>query len=282
MTRKFQDFERLAQCPSCDSPQIVTTVEPDIGQCSACQLYFRNPRPTQAEIARSYDTGGTFAAWQEEESARAEMWKRRRALVRRFAAGGRLLDVGTGDGRFLATAQAAGFEVVGTEVSESGAAYARKRGFDVHLGQIAELELPNESFDLATIWHVLEHVPNPGAVLRKVHRVLRPEGILAVALPNEENFFIRRRFGRAKGSPFDPLTFGGEIHLTYFRPATLRAALRAAGFSVLEFGVDDIYHVRDLKMRLKLPVQRGLARLLGWHFAVAMYAICQRGDRSAR
>lgn len=49
-----------------------------------------------------------------------------------------------------------------------------------------------------------------------------------------------------------------------------------------EFGVDDIYHVRDWKMRLKLPVQRGLAGLFGWHFAVAMYAICQRVDRSAR
>jgi len=47
---------------------------------------------------------------------------------------------------------------------------------------------------------------------------------------------------------------------------------------VLEFGVDDIYHVRDFKMRLKLPLQRTLARMFQWHFAVAMYAICRRTE----
>jgi 2-polyprenyl-3-methyl-5-hydroxy-6-metoxy-1,4-benzoquinol methylase len=275
----FQDFESLAHCPGCSSTSIWIAVEPDIGQCSDCGLHFRNPRPTQSEIGRSYDTGDTFEAWQAEEAARARMWDRRLDIIQRYAAGGRLLDVGTGDGRFLTTAQKGGYEVVGTEVSKAGATYARQRGFDVHLGQITDLALPEESFDLATIWHVLEHVPDPGAVLRKVHALLRPGGLLAVAVPNEENFFLRNRFGKAKASPFDPLTFGGEIHLTYFRPATLRSALRTARFELLEFGVDDIYHVRDLKMKLKLPVQQLLARTLQWHFAVAMYAVCRRIDR---
>jgi 2-polyprenyl-3-methyl-5-hydroxy-6-metoxy-1,4-benzoquinol methylase len=276
VTPKFQNFESLALCPGCGSASIGKAIEPDIGQCSNCRLYFRNPRPTQAEIARSYNTGGTFEAWQAEEPARSMMWERRLALIQRYASSGRLLDVGTGDGRFLATAQQAGYEVTGTEVSEAGASYARQRGFEAHLGQITDLALPPESFDLATIWHVLEHVPDPGAVLRKVHSLLSPGGILAVAVPNEENFFIRRRLGMAKSSPFDPLTFGGEIHLTYFRPATFRSTLRAAAFEVLEFGVDDIYHVRDLKMRLKLPFQQALAGTLNWHFAVAMYAVCRR------
>lgn len=276
MNAQFIEFEKVAGCPGCGSTAIRTAVEPDIGQCAICDLYFRNPRPTQAEIARSYDTGCTFDAWQDEEAARATMWKRRLDVIRRHVANGRLLDVGTGDGRFLATVKQAGYEVVGTEVSEAGARYARQRGFDVHLGQITDLTLPEETFDVATIWHVLEHVPDPRAVLRKVHTLLRPGGILAVAVPNEENFFIRQRFGKAKTSPFEPLKFGGEIHLTYFRPSTLRATLRAAAFEVLEFGVDDIYHVRDLKMRLKLPAQQALARILNWHFAVAMYVICRR------
>ena len=146
----------------------------------------------------------------------------------------------------------------------------------MHLGQITDLDLPPESFDVATIWHVLEHVPDPAAVLRKVRSLLRPGGILAVAVPNEANFFLRQRFGKAKNSPFDPLKFGGEIHLTYFQPKTFRSTLGAAAFDVLEFGVDDIYHVRDLKMRLKLPFQKMLARTSGWHFAVAMYAVCRR------
>ena len=276
MTARFVDFEKLQRCPGCGSTELAAAAEPDIAKCRECHLYFRNPRPTQTEIARSYNTGGTFEAWQEEEAARATMWERRLNIVQRYAASGRLLDLGTGDGRFLMTAQRMGYDVVGTEVSEAGASYARERGFDVHLGQITDLALPAASFDLATIWHVLEHVPDPGAVLRKAHTLLRPGGILVVAVPNEENFFVRQRFGKAKGSPFDPLKFGGEIHLTYFRPSTLRSTLRTAGFEVLEFGVDDIYHLRDLQMRLKLPVQQALARMFQWHFAVAMYAICRR------
>ncbi len=69
--KAFREFENIKTCPGCGSAQIQTAIEPDLGQCSACGLLFRNPRPTQAEIARSYDTGGTFSAWQDEEAARA-------------------------------------------------------------------------------------------------------------------------------------------------------------------------------------------------------------------
>jgi 2-polyprenyl-3-methyl-5-hydroxy-6-metoxy-1,4-benzoquinol methylase len=189
----------------------------------------------------------------------------------------RLLDVGTGDGRFLQACREAGYDVTGTEVSATGAAYAQRQGFDVRMGQVTELDLPAESFNVVTLWHVLEHVPEPGVVLRKVHSLLRPGGVLAVAVPNEENFFVRRRLGLpTPTSPFDPLQFGGEIHLTYFRPGTLRATLGAAGFEVLQFGVDDVYMNRNWKMKLKLRLQDFLARRFGWHFGVAMYAICRR------
>lgn len=282
MNREFREFEELAHCPGCGCNSIRLVFEPDISQCASCGLLFRNPRPTQADIARSYDTGGTFSAWQDEEAARAPMWERRAAIIHRFKPGGHLLDLGTGDGRFLQLCRDLGYETSGTEISLAGAAYAQKRGFDVRLGQILEIELPAESFDIITIWHVLEHVPNPGAVLRKAHSLLRPNGILAVAVPNEENFFVRRALHLGTtSSPFDPLHFGGEIHLTYFRPATLQATLRSAGFEILEFGVDDLYNIRDSKMKMKLAAQRLLAQAFHWHFAVAMYAVCRRPASAA-
>lgn len=276
MNRAFREFEELAHCPGCGCNSIQLVFEPDISQCASCGLLFRNPRPTQAEIARSYDTGGTFAEWQDQESARAAMWERRLELIRRFQPAGKLLDVGTGDGRFLQPCRDCGYEVTGTEVSTAGAAYAQRNGLDVKMGQITDIDLPAESFDVITIWHVLEHVPEPGAVLRKVYSLLRPGGFLAVAVPNEENYFVRRRLGKAKSSPFDPLRFGGEIHLTYFRPGTLRATLKCAGFQLMDFGVDDLYALRDAKMRTRLKIQQLLARTVRWHFAVAMYAICRK------
>lgn len=188
MTSRFAEFESIDSCPGCGSYALCTAHAPDISQCRTCSLLFRNPRPTQAEIARSYDTGDTFKTWQEEEPVRARMWDRRAAIIRRFQPRGTMLDVGTGDGRFLRTCRELGYDVVGTEVSEAGASYARKDGFDVKMGQITDVELARENFDVVTIWHVLEHVPEPRAVLRKVHSLLRPNGILAIAVPNEENF----------------------------------------------------------------------------------------------
>ncbi len=196
---------------------------------------------------------------------------------------GRLLDVGTGDGRFLRVCRDAGFSVEGTEVSSAGAAYAQRQGFEVKMGQFTAIDLPGSSFDAITIWHVLEHVPDPAAVLRKAHSLLRADGVLIVAVPNEENFFVRRRLGLSETSnPFAPLDFGGEIHLTYFRPATLAAALRHAGLELLEFGVDDIYSLRDWKMAVKITMQRFLASVFRWHFAVAMYAVCQKSRAAQR
>jgi 2-polyprenyl-3-methyl-5-hydroxy-6-metoxy-1,4-benzoquinol methylase len=205
------------------------------------------------------------------------MWDRRAALLCRFQPQGQLLDLGTGDGRFLRTCRDLGYEIVGTEVSEAGASYARRNGFEVKMGQITDIELSRGSFDVVTIWHVLEHLPEPGAVLRKVHSLLRAGGILVVAVPNEENFFVRKCLRLPeKTNPFGPLQFGGEIHLTYFRPPTLIATLRTAGFELLEFGVDDAYFVRDWRAKIKLLFQQAAARLLRWHFAVAMYAVCRR------
>ncbi|MEP6820931.1 MAG: class I SAM-dependent methyltransferase [Chthoniobacterales bacterium] len=275
---QFQEFEKLDHCPGCGDGMIPTRYPPDVCECAACSLLFRNPRPTQKEIARSYDTGDTFAAWQDEELARKEMWRRRTDLLSGFRSSGKILDVGAGDGRFLQMCVGLGYEGVGTEISEAGASYAQKRGLDVRLGQILEIEFPPNSFDIATIWHVLEHVPNPGAVLRKVHSLLRPGGILAVAVPNEENYFVRRHLDRKGPSPFGPLQFGHEIHLTYFRPFTLQGTLRSVGFELQEFGVDDIYTDRGPKVKAKLVMQKTLARLSRWHFAVAMYAICKRSD----
>jgi len=277
MNREFQEFESTGKCPTCGSETVETAFEPDIGRCANCRVYFRSPRPTQNEIARSYDTGETFTAWQREEPARAKMWERRATLVRRFRSGGKLLDIGTGDGRFLRAARTHGYQVTGTELSAEGASYARKDGFDIRLGQVMDIELPRENFDIITIWHVLEHVPNPGELLHRMHALLKPGGILIVAVPNEENYFVRRALHLpVRSSPFAPLVFGGEIHLTYFQPATLRTTLRIAEFELLEFGVDDLYSVRDTKMKLRLSLQRLLARVTQWHFAVAMYAVCQR------
>ena len=180
-------------------------------------------------------------------------------------------------GHFLTVAQEAGYLVEGTELSDDGAARCRSKGFPVYQGQLGELDFGDKKFDIITIWHVLEHVPNPCEVLRKIYSLLKPGGIFVVAVPNEENKLFKRRIRSNKsGHPFGLLSLEGEIHLTHFQPSTLFRFLRSSGFCIEDFGVDDIYAVRSLRNMAVLTMHKALAGLFRWHFSMAMYVICSR------
>jgi len=271
----FEEYESLAGCPVCGSANFHRIFEPDVAECTDCHVLFRNPRPTQAEIRRSYDFGSNYAEWQKDDSKRDPMWKRRLHLIARLKKTGTLLDVGAGDGYFLDVARDGGFAVSGTELSSTGADYAQKRGHDLMLGQLKDIDFKGRKFDVITLWHVLEHLPNPGEALSIVRGLLAPGGIFALAVPNEENALFRYRMGLKRvPNPLGPIVWGKEIHLTHFQPATLRTTLRDHGFEIRDFGVDDIYSDRSPMNMTKLAVQKSLSLVFDWHFSMAMYVIC--------
>jgi 2-polyprenyl-3-methyl-5-hydroxy-6-metoxy-1,4-benzoquinol methylase len=247
-----------------------------------CSVLFRSPRPTQHAIAQSYDEGTNYEHWQEQRELRERMWQRRLELVRAHKTRGRLLDVGTGDGHFLDIARRAGFETDATEVSRTGAAWAEKRGHRVHVGQLTQLDLPTETFDVITMWHVLEHVPDPGLTLRRARELMRSDGVLVLAVPNESNAIARWRLRPSRAeSPFPALRWGSEIHLTHFQPSTLARAVRHGGFEPVVLGVDDVYVRRSLATWLNIAVQERLAHVLKAHLAMAMYVVCKPSERHA-
>jgi 2-polyprenyl-3-methyl-5-hydroxy-6-metoxy-1,4-benzoquinol methylase len=276
--------ERLVCCPVCGCGEWAAAFLPDIARCTKCRTLFREPRPTQEVIAASYNSGHTYSEWQTRGESWKALWQRRVAYVKRLRLGGSLLDIGIGDASFLRQIHAAGYDVEGTELSETGAGYARELGLNVRVGQFTDLPFQEESFDIVTMWHVLEHVPNPQRVVRKVFALLRPGGLFVIAVPNETHPLLRHRlwpwrFPRA----FEPLVCGGEIHLTHFTPSTIKAFLQREGFQIARFEVDDFYPNRAARDRLKFWVQQTAARLLGWHCAVAMQLVCHKPrDASSR
>jgi len=98
---------------------------------------------------------------------------------------GKILDIGAGTGDFLLTAKNDGWETVGVEPSDRAKEIAKKKGISF-VEQISELE--NHSFDVITMWHVLEHVPDLQLQIQELKRLLKPTGTLIVAVPNFKSY----------------------------------------------------------------------------------------------
>lgn len=167
----------------------------------------------------------------------------------KFKPGGRLLDVGAGVGTLAAVAQARGFKARGVELSPWASRFAREeKGLDVTTGLLEEARFPDQVFEVVTINHVLEHVVCPQAMLQEIGRILAPDGLLVIGVPN-----IGSIMARLKGARWASLR--PAEHVWHFTPATLRQLVRQAGFAEVHFEARDNYEVsgwgpKDLAVRL--------------------------------
>jgi 2-polyprenyl-3-methyl-5-hydroxy-6-metoxy-1,4-benzoquinol methylase len=99
--------------------------------------------------------------------------------------GGRILDVGCGDGFFLNAIKNRGWEVHGLEIAEGAVKRARNKGLqNVIKGTLDNTTYPENNFDIVRLWSVLEHLHDPVKTLKIAHRILKPGGILILQVPN--------------------------------------------------------------------------------------------------
>lgn len=208
--------------------------------CPTCQLARVVPQPPASLLAQAYEED-YYRPWVgRQAAAREALWLRRLRHLRRLGARGPLLDVGCGDGGFLAAARRAGFDVQGTEFSAYAATYIRRElGLRVDAGELQELPLPTAAFRTVTLWHSLEHTRDPLEVLHTAWRLLLPGGLLLVAVPNSQDLVFQAAYRLLRGraphlfSPADR-----ELHLFGFTAASLRAILARAGFEGVRVGPD--------------------------------------------
>jgi len=253
--RSGGDVEVLHACPLCDADALgVLDSTANLCECKRCGYVFNNPRPTLAALISFYSQPTKYDEWLAEEQARDALWIRRLRLLRPIAKPGSLLDVGAGIGQFLAIARPFFSEVHGTEVSETAIHIARQKyNLQLLAGEVQAVEFGNKKFDNITIFHVLEHVPNPKHVIERCASLLVDGGTLAIAVPNDlysfrgKRFlrtFAARRFGRFARVGLPKIVLDGsltEIHLSHFTPEVLRRLLEQSGFSVIACSLDPYY-----------------------------------------
>ena len=136
-----------------------------------------------------------------------------------------ILDIGCGLGNDLFTLTQFGWHGLGIETSKTACVHAAKRGLKVFNGRLEQADLQPESFDVALFNHVLNHLPDPLDSLKRVHKALKPDGILVLCLPNFSS--VATRIFRERHYPLDV-----PRHLYFFDRRSLQNLVKKAGFRI--------------------------------------------------
>jgi 2-polyprenyl-3-methyl-5-hydroxy-6-metoxy-1,4-benzoquinol methylase len=162
-------------------------------RCAHCGLVYQNPRPVFKDLRKRYGAG----YFEYEHSNQENFFNLMKMGLRdiefeRFypsCDGRRFLDIGCATGLLLDHVRRMGWTVRGVEVCRESAEYGiRKFGLEIFVGTLEEAAFQDASFDVVHLSHVIEHVPDPRALLREISRVLREDGHLVLTTPNVDGF----------------------------------------------------------------------------------------------
>ena len=220
-----------------------------IVRCDICGFVYQNPQPDPDWILDVYESV-VDARYDEEREGRVHTFRRSLSELTQHVMPGRLLDVGSHLGVFVEVARAAGWDAEGVEPSRWATELARSRDLPVTQGAVADLARPDGTYDAVTLWDVIEHLADPSAELRRLHRMVRPGGIIAISTMDVEAA-AARLLGRH-------WPWYMQMHLFYFSRRTLARLVHQVGFEVVEIR----RHRRIVRVAYLLSrLERGLGRL---------------------
>ncbi|MGH8670547.1 MAG: class I SAM-dependent methyltransferase [Burkholderiales bacterium] len=221
--------------------------------CPSCKAVYQHPMPDKQTIAGFYPAH--YDVYREDakpktiglfEKAVLHRWYGYRSLqspvAYRVLAGlvgwgfhrdsiaavdaGSALDIGCGNGRFLRKLRELGWHCEGLDFSQTAVEVCRAAGLKVHHGDLYSAGFSDRSFDLVTTRHVIEHVPDPAALMEEIARILKPGGRVIIQTPNSQAL-ARGRFGAH--------WYANDIprHLVLFCPTNLDALASRFGLECI-------------------------------------------------
>jgi 2-polyprenyl-3-methyl-5-hydroxy-6-metoxy-1,4-benzoquinol methylase len=247
--------EIIASCPVCGNivfthfldvtDHFLTQEEFSIQECNSCRFRFINPRPGKQEIGRyyqseeyiSHDSGKNDLQSRIYKFARILSIRKKFSIVRNYSFGGTILDIGCGTGEFLYYCRKKNFEVKGVEPNGKARAFALSKNEILANEHLESLSDSPGSFNCITMWHVLEHIHNLNDLVIQAKRLLAPEGVFIVAVPNSNSWDAEKyqKFWAAYDVP---------RHLYHFTKETMQKLASRNGLEIIKIypqGLDAYY-----------------------------------------
>jgi len=236
---------RYTSCPACGSSKIqralsakdytVSSQTFEVWHCSNCELRFTQDIPIESEVGAYYQSDEYVSHSNTSkglinglyQTVRNITLKQKRDWVEKVSGrkNGNILDIGCGTGEFLATMKEAGWTSLGLEPDEGARTQAQQnQGLEVH-EQDHLFNLPDNTYNVISMWHVLEHVHRLHPYLDEIHRALAADGKLIIAVPNYQSTDadIYQEHWAAYDVP---------RHLYHFSPKSMEMLLNAHGFEL--------------------------------------------------
>jgi 2-polyprenyl-3-methyl-5-hydroxy-6-metoxy-1,4-benzoquinol methylase len=196
-------FSEIKACPLCGETKLSSHLSTkdffftqesfSLSICENCKLVFTNPIPKN--LSKYYETTNYLSHNTGDNGLIGRLYsfirniniKNKYKLVTRFSANGRILDIGCGTGEFLNFFNKRKWNVTGVEPNSTAREFAKtKYKLDILAEESLNSMIP-DSFDVISMWHVLEHVPDLNNRIAQVSKLLKKDGTIFIALPNLES-----------------------------------------------------------------------------------------------
>lgn len=203
-----------------------------VKQCVDCKCYYLSPQPSEERLYKAYSDSyygsgkrkfrGIFGClFDFFQTYRVQRFRRY------LKPNSNVIDIGCGSGVFAEALIRAGYNCSGIELPGAAARRAAKvSGLKLHIGEFLKINSIKEKFDAAIMWHVFEHVQDPKLVLNHTVQLVKPGGIIAIALPNIES--LQSKFFKGSWFHLDP-----PRHLQFFSKDALETEMNKLGCTLL-------------------------------------------------
>lgn len=279
-------ISKYKNCPFCNSKNLkikIRTKLLTVIVCNKCNLHFVPRFKNKKEnLSRYYDGLNFNDIIAYYGPYRRNIFKKNWNTIKKWNKSGSALDIGCSFGWFLETAPK-NWKVTGLEPSESVAKFARSSGFNVIVESDEFLEKHKLTYDLITLWNVIEHLPDPKNSLLRIKKCLRPNGVIGISFPNRLGIYNRLAYlaHKLSGDRINtPIHVMFQVerstpHLFHFTVNDVKKLLNLSGFKIIKEDIQPIIDFNNLDLRLKIEGSKKgmIINLLGKRIMYVLYLL---------